>query len=160
MIETTSNESAEYNELVAQSCDELAFKTEAHDRMWQLGEADWSVDQDSGAIVFTLPNGTTAVCSVQIVGTYNLNDSTWLWGWDHPSVDPKLGQHAELLRKFGEAKGIEELTTRQLTISEEKCWDFSALACKLNEAQGAYRGPAGSTLIFMTFGEPSLANTL
>ena len=34
-----------------------------------------------------------------------------------------------------------------------------ALACKLNDAQGGYRGPAGSAMVFMTFGEPTLTGS-
>lgn len=158
MIDTVNSGSAEYQNLIAQSLDALGIKTAAHDRMWNLEQADWSIDQDRGVVEFLSADETTAVCPVQIIGTYNQNESTWLWGWEHPSVDAKLTQHAEFLRKFGEANSIEELTTRQLCISEEKCWEFAALACNLNEAQGAYRGPAGSTLIFMTFGEPTLSS--
>lgn len=52
---------------------------------------------------------------------------------------------------------VAQLTTRKLTCSEDEAWQLTALACKLNEAQGAYRGPAGTTLVFMTFGTVTLA---
>ena len=64
------------------------IKTAAHDGTWQLGKADWDIDQDAGTIVFTSPKGITATCPVQVIGTFNTEDDTWLWGWDHPSVDP------------------------------------------------------------------------
>jgi hypothetical protein len=83
-----------YDTLLAQSMEELRAKTSAHDATWHLGEAAWAVDQDAGTIVFTTPRGITATCPVQIVGTYNTDDGTWLWGWDHPSVDPALAEHA------------------------------------------------------------------
>lgn len=149
----------DHRRLIAQSMEELRLKTGLHNRLWQLGEADWSVDQDTGEIVFSAPNGMTATCAVQIIGTFNTEDSTWLWGWDHPSVEPPLAVHAEQVRQYGEANGIDELTTRKLSATEELCWEFTALACKLNEAQGGYRGPAGSALVFMTFGEPKLSGT-
>jgi hypothetical protein len=40
--------------------------------------------------------------------------------------------------------------------SEDNAWQLTALACKLADAQGGYRGPMGSTLVFVTFGKPSL----
>ena len=93
---------------------------------------------------------------MQIIGTYNADDGTWLWGWDHPSVPAPLQQHARRLKVYGEERGIAAITTRKLSCEEAEAWDFAALACKLCEAQGAYRGPAGSALVFMTFGEVKL----
>jgi hypothetical protein len=60
--------------------------TAGHDGAWRIGESQWSVDQDEGTIVFTTPRGMKATPPVQIIGTYNTEDSTWLWGWDHPSI--------------------------------------------------------------------------
>ena len=96
---------------------------------------------------------------VQIIGTFDTNDSTWLWAWDNPSVRASLSHHAAQLREYGETNGVSELTTRKLSATEEQCWEFTALACKLNDAQGGYRGPSGSTLVFMTFGRPELKAT-
>lgn len=39
------------------------------------------------------------------------------------------------------------------TSSEEEAWRFTAVALHLSGAAGAYRGPAGSTYVFMTFGD-------
>ncbi len=141
----------EFRRFLAQSMEDLRIKTTAHDSMWHLSEAAWSVDQDAGTIVFKVPDGTVATCRVQIIGTYNTADGSWLWGWDHPSVKPPLGAHAHQLKAYGEEHGIVPLTTHKLTCTENDAWQFAALACRLCEAQGAYRGPAGPTLVFMTF---------
>ncbi len=146
----------DHRDLVAQSMEELRLKTAAHDSLWHLGQADWSVDQDTGKIVFTAPNGVSATCDVQIVGTFDTVNSTWMWAWDHPSVQPGLAAHATRLREYRQSSGLSDLTTRQLSATEEQCWEFTALACKLNEAQGGYRGPAGTVLVFMTFGQPQI----
>jgi hypothetical protein len=145
--------------LLAQSMAELRIKTEAHDGTWHLGEAAWSVDQEVGQIVFSAPGGITATCPVQIIGTYNTADGTWLWGWDHPSVDPALQEDARRVREYGERHGIAKLTTQKLRCSESDAWEFTALACKLGNGQGGYRGPAGPTLVFMTFGNVSLSKS-
>jgi hypothetical protein len=79
-----------YRDLVAQSLEELRLKTAAHDQLWHLSDADWSVDQDAGEIVFATRNGVVATCPVQIIGTFNTDDATWLWAWDHPSVKPAV----------------------------------------------------------------------
>lgn len=147
----------DFDSFLALCMEELRVKTAAHDGIWQLGEADWDIDQDAGTIVFTSPKGVTATCPVQVIGTYNTLDGTWLWGWDHPSVDTALGRHAELCRTYGEQHGVDSLTSRKLSdVSEDECWKFTALACKLADVQGGYRGPMDTTLVFVTFGQPTL----
>jgi hypothetical protein len=153
----SKRDDSDYQLLLARSMEELRIKTAAHDGVWHLGKADWNVHQDSGQIVFTVPAGMTATCPVQIIGTYNTADGTWLWGWEHPSVELALQEHARRVREYGQRHGIDKLTTQKLRCSEAEAWEFTALACKLSEAQGGYRGPIGTTLVFMTFGEVSLS---
>lgn len=147
----------DYRQLVEQGMEELRLKTAAHDSLWRLSESAWSVDQKTGVIVFTANDGITATCPVQIIGTYNSEDGTWLWGWDHPSVALPLQEHAKRVKAYGEQHGIEKLTARKLECEELEAWEFTALACKLCDAQGAYRGPAGTAKVFMTFGEVTLS---
>lgn len=154
-----SSEPSEFKTLLEQSMEELRLKTAAHDATWHLGEADWSVNQDEGTIVFSRQNGLTVTCPVQIIGTYNTQDSSWLWGWDHPSVTLPLQAHAHQLRAYGQAHQIARLTTQKLSCTEAEAWEFTALACKLCDAQGGYRGPAGHVRVFMTFGTVSLRST-
>ena len=146
----------EYQTLLAQSMEELRLKTELHNADWGLGTADWSVDQELGQIVFSRNDAIVATAPVQIVATYNSQDNTWLWAWDHPSVVPELAEHAKVVQEYGKENFIEELTTRKLTCTVEEAWELTALACKLCAAQGAYRGPAGTTFVFMTFGNVTL----
>lgn len=149
--------SLDFQTLLEQSMEELRLKTEAHDGTWRLGECSWNVDQDMGTIVFTRPDGITATCSVQIIGTYNTLDNTWLWAWDHPSVVLSLQDHAWKVREYGETNSIDRLTTRKFNCSETEAWELTALACKLCNAHGGYRGTAGTTLVFMTFDQVSLS---
>jgi hypothetical protein len=142
--------------LIERGMNGLGSATAMHDATWHLGEADWAVDQDLGTIVFTTAK-IRAEAPVQIIGTYNPADSTWLWGWDHPSVLPALAANAKTLLEYGKKHGHPRLTTRKLSCSEKECWELTALAFHLCEANGAYRGPAGETLVFVTFGEISLS---
>lgn len=149
---------AEYRALVEQSMEELRLKTGAHDAGWGLGVADWAVDQDTGLITFTSAK-MTATAPAQIIGTFNTQDGTWLWGWDHPSVADNMAEHARLVHEYGLRRGVAVLTTRKLECGEAEAWEFTALACHLCEAQGAYRGPAGTALVYMTFGTVCLSQT-
>ncbi len=156
MAEAKPMGDAEYRALVERSMEELRLKTAAHDSGWGLGEADWAVDQDTGLITFT-GRKMTATAPAQIIGTYNTQDGTWLWGWDHPSVADNMAECARQVHEYGERHGIEDLTTRKLACDEMRAWEFTALACHLCGAQGAYRGPAGTALVFMTFGKVTLS---
>lgn len=131
----------------------LAQQTAAHGATWHLGkEAHWSADLDAGNLVFDFADGTAATAAIQVVGTYNQADGSFLWGWDHPSVPEALRAHAQLARDWGEQQGAADFAARKLLCSEDDAWGFAAVANRLAEANGVYRGTAGSTLIFMTFG--------
>lgn len=60
-------------------------------------------------------------------------------------------------RRLGETNGVPQLTERKWSGAESDAWAMTALAVKLCESQGAYRGPAGTTYVFMTFGEVTLS---
>src|SRR5437868_300991 len=79
---------------IKQSVEGLRTQTSTHAATWHLGkEANWAADQDTGRIRFTFADGTNAEGELQIIGTYNTLDGTFLWGWDHPSVAEPLGKH-------------------------------------------------------------------
>lgn len=134
----------------------LALATAAHVATWHLGSADrWDADLERGLITFSFED-LIATAPIQVVGTYNTDDGTFLWGWDHPSVPEPLRQHAELARAWGQAHGLPAYTTRKVRCTEDQAWDHAAVANRLAGTSGVYRGPSGPTLVFMTFGEVRL----
>jgi hypothetical protein len=138
---------------ITQSLEGLRAQTAAHASTWGLGrEERWSVDMDAGTITFHFTD-MRAVAPIQVVGTYDPSNGTFVWGWDHPSVPGSLREHARLVREFGERHGLANLTERMIYCSQEEAWEFTALAARLGGAHGAYRGDAGGPLVFMTFGE-------
>jgi hypothetical protein len=143
---------------VARANEELRAKAAFHSATWHLDEAAWSVDLDAGTITFTAADGVVARAPVQVVGTFDAAAGTFLWGWDHPSVPPARRAHAEAARRWGERHGLAEYTTRLVEATEARAWEYAAVAMRLAGAQGAYRCPTGSALVFVTFGDVSLAN--
>ncbi len=140
-----------------QAVEGLLVQTAAHSSAWHLGDEDnWSADQDSGRIEFSFADGTIAEADMQIIGTYNTENGSFLWGWDHPSVEEPLRAHAKLARQFGEQHNLPHFTDRIVQCTEDEAWEFTAVAARLGNANGAYRGPAGTTLVYMTFGEIKL----
>ena len=149
---------ADFPTLQQMSIEELELKTRVHVAAWGLDKIGrWDLNQDQGELVFSFADGTHAVASAQIIGTYNSEDQTWLWAWANPSVDEKLKKDALKVREYGEKHGVERLTRAKWKGTEKEAWAMAALAVKLCEAQGAYRGPSGSTYVFITFGEVTLS---
>ena len=136
---------------------ELQAKNEAN-KSWGLGSFDrWDVDQEVGDLVFSKDDGTMVTAPAQIIGSFSTNDNTWLWAWDNPSIVDAMKRDALKVKQYGEERGIEKLTTRKWTGTEEDAWAMTALAVKLTGAQGAYRGPSGNSYVFMTFGEVKIS---
>jgi hypothetical protein len=138
---------------LARAEEDLRLKTGFALSTWGLGQGgNWAADLDAGTIRFTNDKGWEIEAPVQVIGTLDTVDGTWLWGWDHPSVPEPLGEHARRARVFGEKYALEAFTTRKIAASEEDAWTFTAVAGYLAGAQGGYRGPAGTALVFMTYG--------
>lgn len=135
---------------------ETALKTEVLQRIFGKEAYNWDVDLEAGKITFT---GETKIVTapVQVIGTYNPADGTFLWGWDHPSVPAARAAHARLARQFGELNTLPLYTTRKIECTPEQAWGFTTTALYLAGAQGAYRGSSGSTLVFMTFGRMTIS---
>ena len=150
----THNE--DYRMLLSRSIEELKIKTTAHDSLFNLGTAAWSANLEKGIIEFTSPNGMKATCSLQVIGTLNTQDGTWLWSWGNDTIASKLQAHAKIVKGYGERHRIQQLTMRKFPCSEETAWEFAAIACKLGNAEGAYRGQAGSVNVFMTYDDVEL----
>lgn len=142
------------------SMERLQLKTQSHIDAWGFDSIErWAADLDEGSISF-IGSGQLVVAAVQVIGTYNTEDGSWLWGWDHPSVPEDLARDAELARDFGERHGLSRYTNRKINCTEQEAWQFTALACDLAEASGAYRGPAGTAFVFMTFHNPVIRGAI
>ena len=118
----------------------------------------WDLDQEAGTLTFSNADGAKAVCSVQVIGTYSNISKTWLWSWDNPSILNPLKRHAREVRIFGHKNKFEKLTTSQWEATEEDGWEMVAIAAKICNARGAYRGPGKTGPTFMTFDDVTLTS--
>jgi len=148
-------EAQDFESVLRSSMEELMSQTQSHQAAWGFGsEEDWQLDQDDGRLVFKFP-GRTAIAPVQIVGTYDTIAGSWMWAWANPLIAEDLKVDANLLKAYGEQQGIQRLTIPEWLGQESDCWYMAALASRLSNAHGAYRGPSADTYTFMTFGEVS-----
>jgi hypothetical protein len=129
----------------------LQLQTDAHRQTSKLGEEDnWDVDLNEGTLTFTFADGKIIKTAIQVIGTYNTNDNSFMWGWDHPSVPENLAQHALLAKKWGTNVNEPDYATLQISCSEDEVWKMSAVVNRLAEANGVYRGDSNGTFVFMT----------
>jgi len=103
-------------------------------------------------------------CPAQIVGSFDGADGSWLWAWANPSIADSLKRDSLRVRDYGQKRQIARLTSAEWPCTDEwpcteaEAWRMAALACKLCEAQGVYRGPAGTAFVFMTFAKVELSS--
>lgn len=142
-------------QFLAQALAQLQAQTASHSANWGLGsETQWNLDMAAGTLRFTFADGRVLLAPVQVVGTYNTKDSSFLWGWDHPSVPLPLRRAAQRVLDYGTAHGIGGFTTRSLECTQDQAWELTAAAAQLDGAAGAYRGDANGTWVYMVFAPP------
>ncbi|PQO47695.1 hypothetical protein C5Y93_03300 [Blastopirellula marina] len=146
-------ESPEFLAMLDGSLEGLQFQTGMHQRTWNLGEEEkWGFSQETGELIFNFPDKTVRTAA-QIIGTFDSQDGTWMWSWANPSIAEKLTVDADRIRRYGVKHRIRRLSEPRWSGNELDAWKMAALACRLCEANGAYRGPTGETYVFFLFGE-------
>jgi hypothetical protein len=127
-------------------------QNKAFAQKWGIDDCErWGVDQDRGTVTFvnTRKGHKKLVGKVQIVGSFDTADGSWLWGWANTTVRDPLKADARKLKAYGEKNRIARLVAPRWRGEEIDGWKLTALAVKLLGAEGAYRGPAGKLRIFM-----------
>jgi uncharacterized protein DUF6882 len=124
---------------------------------WGLGSADrWGLDQRTGTITWAFPD-KTATAPAQIIGSYNPSAKSWLWAWANESVLPELSRASLALRDWGEAHGQSAFTQPRIdNVDEPMAASLCALALRITQATGFYRGTASASITIITFGAITL----
>jgi hypothetical protein len=149
-------ETPEFTALLEGSMEGLRLQTEAHQGTWRFGKSErWDFSQDSGELVFTFPDMVVRA-PAQIIGSFDSREASWMWAWANSSLSGSLTRDSVRVREYGEQHHIRRLTTGTWPAEELDGWRMAALANRLCESNGVYRGPAGTTLVFFTFGPVQL----
>lgn len=153
-----TGETPEFKALLEASMAQLRAKTAGHQSGWRFGEAKrWDLNQSRGDLIFTFDDGVIATCPAQIIGSFDTARGTWLWAWENPFVVDSLKRDSLRVREYGQQHKIARLTLAEWRCTEADAWSMAALACKLCDAQGVYRGPAGTAFVFISFGKVQLS---
>jgi hypothetical protein len=149
-------ETPEFKAMLEGSMEGLRLQTEAHQGTWRFGNSErWDYSQDTGELVFKFPDMVVRA-PAQIIGSFDSREGSWMWGWANTSIAESLTRDSVRVRHYGEQHRIRRLTTPTWSGEEIAGWHMAALANRLCETNGVYRGPAGTTFVFFTFGEVQL----
>ena len=149
-------ESPKFAAFLQASMEALRLQTAGHQAGWRLGESQrWDFDQDNGRLIFTFPD-LVATAPAQIIGSFDSQAGDWMWAWANPSIAESLQRDSLQVRAYGLQHGIRRLTSASWAADDLAAWQMTALAARLCASNGAYRGPAGTTFIFFTFGAVEL----
>ncbi len=150
-------ETPEFKAFIEGSMEGLRLQTEVHQGMWSYGnEERWDFSQDTSELVFSFPDMIVRAAA-QIIGTFDRHESTWMWSWANSSISDSLKSDSARVREYGERHCIHRLTAPTWPAQEMDGWHMAAIANRLCERNGVYRGPAGKTFVFFTFGESQMS---
>jgi hypothetical protein len=148
----------EFKQLIERSRNHLEALTAAHAGSWRFGrEENWDMNQDEAILRFHFQDGTLAEAPAQAIGSYNVQQRSWMWAWANRSIDDHLSRDSARLRDLGEAKGYPLLTTQSFKTDQYWARAFGALAAMHCDRQGAYFPRMGPMVMVITFGEIKLA---
>ena len=99
----------------------------------------WDVDMKANEFRWTGTKGV-AICPVQILGTRNPANDSWLWGWRHEEILPELRTAAEAVRVWGEQRGLLALTEPEVPCLYNQGRMFGNLAVGLGLGDFTYVG--------------------
>ncbi|MDC4604266.1 hypothetical protein OHV64_05220 [Acinetobacter baumannii] len=130
---------------------ELELKTLKASNDWGMNIVDeWDIDLVIGGITFNIGD-RQEFFEINVIGTYDERNQTFMWAWEHPSIPQDLQEVALIVKKYGEQYEIAELQQQLVYCSEEEAWNFTALAAHLAKADGAYRGKVNGNWIYIVF---------
>ncbi|MBD0777429.1 hypothetical protein HPE56_06465 [Maribacter sp. ANRC-HE7] len=86
----------------------------------------WSCDMLEGKLTY----GEDKVFDIQIIGSYSINEKSWLWSWANTQsgIPEKFLQTARAMKSIGEAYQIEDLLTPKKEMDADPGAYFSTIA--------------------------------
>lgn len=143
---------SEFDTFIAASMEGVRLQSQSHQSAWGFGKAErWDFSQTGGELVFTFPDKIVRA-PAQIIGSFDTRKGTWMWAWANQSIAESLARDSVKVREYGTQHKIERLTTPNWPGEEADGWEMAAVANRICERNSVYRGPAGTSFVFFTFG--------
>src|ERR1051326_4231067 len=69
----------------------------------------YDYDFDAGTLIFSERDVPKVIAEIQIVGSTSANAGNWLWAWANAHLPSAFVTDSQLVRAFGEERGISDL---------------------------------------------------
>src|SRR5579859_3663943 len=109
----------------------------------------WDWDDVASTLTFSDPEMAALRIYVSVVGT--TQGDSWEWAWANHNLEAHMKIGIDKVREFGEANGIEELTSAFLTADEYTGWEMTSVAAHVLDAPGAYSFPTEHGRCFLIY---------
>jgi len=116
----------------------------------------YDYDQKAATLVFSGADRPDLTFSIQVIGSWAAEPSTWLWAWDNDSILASAREHVHVLKRFGQENGFERMSEALCKGDQADASEMTRVACLLLQADGVYRAPDEDGALFMVISEPSL----
>jgi hypothetical protein len=111
----------------------------------------WDYDFEAGTLTFSEKGIPKVVAEIQVVGTTSISGGTWLWGWANGYLPEGVTEAVALVRSFGKAENIPELTQDYLPDDKFIGWGMTAVAARVLDSKGAYRCPGDNGFVYVVY---------
>jgi hypothetical protein len=129
------------------------YLSEAQDRLKEvfgIGTHDrYYWDEPNMVVEFSTADEPLVTATTRVVGSVSTMSGTWLWSWANSNLASRHWQDVLEVKRFGEAKGIWQLTTAKWEADEVDGWEMTSIAAHILRSQGAYRLPYPHTYYFV-----------
>ncbi|WP_143742496.1 DUF6882 domain-containing protein [Roseateles chitinivorans] len=130
----------------------LQQRTAEDGEAWGLGsEKNWTLDLSAGRLNFSFADGRNMSGQIQVLGTFNKKDGSFLWAWDNPSIPNALRLSAMAIRDWAEANGEQELTHSKIRVDETRIWAWLGFSARESGADGGYRVNSNGMDIYLIY---------
>lgn len=109
----------------------------------------WLWNPDEATLTFRRPGQSDLQVDVTLVGT--IVEESWEWSWANPNIPERLQGDIHLLRDYGQAQGIPQLTEPFLSCRAETGAEMTALAAEVLGALGSWHFPAGESYCYLVY---------
>ncbi|MDQ8042877.1 hypothetical protein RDI86_13500 [Cellulosimicrobium sp. XJ-DQ-B-000] len=122
--------------------DDAAFLSHEHQlHLTDLhGDDAWAADLTTGVFTFTAPDGGTATCRLQFLGTAAPGPGTWMWAWQNVNGFPDaVLTAAESTRRTG----LREAAEPELPLADDLAHRLALAAKAVTGSSAHYSAPVG-----------------
>lgn len=70
---------------------------------------NWFYDQLTGELTFS--RNKKLIINYESVGSVSFKSNTWLWAWDNPHLEEKMGSEITMVRNYGIKRDFGKLIT-------------------------------------------------